>query len=91
VAPWDHIALPRPDGDELEVTSVPARHGPDGTTDITGEVTGFVLSGAGIPIISISGDNASLDVVRAVAGRFPRIDAPCRSRAPRARRSSTGI
>lgn len=57
---------------------MPAQHSPDGTTDITGEVTGFVPcfvpSGAGIPTISISGDNASLDVVRAVAGRFPRID-----------------
>jgi len=37
-------------------------------------VTGFVLSGAGLPTVYVSGDNASLDVVRAVAGRTGPID-----------------
>ncbi|NUR91779.1 MAG: MBL fold metallo-hydrolase [Nonomuraea sp.] len=58
----------------LRITGVPAQHGPDGTEHLTGEVTGFVLSGEGLPTVYVSGDNASLDVVRAVAGRFPDID-----------------
>jgi len=72
--PWHHLTLPRPDGGALRVTAVPAQHGPDGSRDITGEVTGFVLSGADAPTVYVSGDNASLDVVRAVAGRAGPVD-----------------
>jgi L-ascorbate metabolism protein UlaG (beta-lactamase superfamily) len=74
VAPWAHVDLPRPDGDTLRVTRVPALHGPDGTEHIVGEVAGFVLSGEAVPTVYVSGDNASLDIVRAVANRFERID-----------------
>ena len=58
----------------VAVTAVPAQHGPDGTTDLTGPVTGFVLSGDGLPTVYVSGDNASLDVVRAVVGRIGPVD-----------------
>lgn len=71
---WENVELPRPDGSVLRVTRVPALHGPEGSEPIVGEVAGFVLSGEGVPTVYVSGDNASLDVVRAVAGRFPRID-----------------
>jgi L-ascorbate metabolism protein UlaG (beta-lactamase superfamily) len=71
---WEHAELPRPDGGTLRVTGVPAQHGPDGTAHLTGPVTGFVLSGEGLPTTYVSGDNASLDVVRAVAGRFAPFD-----------------
>jgi L-ascorbate metabolism protein UlaG (beta-lactamase superfamily) len=71
---WEHVDLPRPDGRVLRVTRVPALHGPEGTEHIVGEVAGFVLSGEGVPTVYVSGDNASLDVVRAVAERFERID-----------------
>jgi len=52
--------VPRPDGGGLHVRAVPAVHGPeDGPRDADGnincEVTGFVLSGAGIPTIYVSG------------------------------------
>jgi L-ascorbate metabolism protein UlaG (beta-lactamase superfamily) len=67
--PWYHLSLPRPDGGEVRITGVPAQHGPDGTTGLTGPVTGFVLSGVDMPTVYVSGDNASLDVVRAVARR----------------------
>jgi L-ascorbate metabolism protein UlaG (beta-lactamase superfamily) len=73
--PWSHIDLTRPDGQgDLRITAVPAQHGPDGTEHIVGEVTGFVLTATDLPTVYVSGDNASLDVVREVAGRFPRID-----------------
>jgi L-ascorbate metabolism protein UlaG (beta-lactamase superfamily) len=56
---------------EVTITAVPAQHGPDGTEHLTGPVTGFVLEAAGEPTVYISGDNASLRVVREVAARFP--------------------
>ncbi|MEV4136563.1 MBL fold metallo-hydrolase [Dactylosporangium sp. NPDC049742] len=73
--PWSHTDLPRPGGDgHVRVTAVPAQHGPDGTEHLTGPVTGFVLHGDGLPTVYVSGDNASLDVVAAVAERFPSVD-----------------
>lgn len=74
LALWQHTDLPRPDGGTLRVTRTPAQHGPDGTEHLTGEVAGFVLSGTGVPTVYVSGDNASLDVVRAIAGRLGPID-----------------
>jgi hypothetical protein len=50
------------------------QHGPDGTEHLTGPVIGFVLTGSDVPTTYVSGDNASLDVVRAVAQRFDQID-----------------
>lgn len=58
----------------VTVTAVPAQHGPDGTTDLTGPVVGFVLHGDGLPTVYVSGDNASLRIVREVAERFPVVD-----------------
>ncbi|WP_406638868.1 MBL fold metallo-hydrolase [Amycolatopsis sp. WGS_07] len=58
----------------VRVTGVPAQHGPDGSEHLVGEVTGFVLESAGQPTVYVSGDNASLDVVRRIAERFDRID-----------------
>jgi L-ascorbate metabolism protein UlaG (beta-lactamase superfamily) len=71
---WEHAELPRPGGGTLRITGVPAQHGPDGTEHLVGEVTGFVLSGAGLPTVYVSGDNASLRVVRSVADRFGPVD-----------------
>jgi L-ascorbate metabolism protein UlaG (beta-lactamase superfamily) len=70
LAPWQHMDLPRSGGGSLRVTGVPARHGPEGCEPVTGEVTGFVLSGEGLPSVYVSGDNASLDLVREIAGRL---------------------
>ncbi|GLW63259.1 hypothetical protein Arub01_15030 [Actinomadura rubrobrunea] len=67
--PWRHFDL-----GPVRITAVPALHGPPGTEHLTGEVTGFVLTGAGLPTVYVSGDNASLDVVREIAARFPRVD-----------------
>lgn len=74
LARWAHADLGRQDGGRLRVTAVPAQHGPDGTEHLTGEVTGFVLSGEGLPTVYVSGDNASLRVVREIAERFPAVD-----------------
>ncbi|NKQ56438.1 MBL fold metallo-hydrolase [Amycolatopsis sp. K13G38] len=67
--PWAAISL-----GPLEVISVPALHGPPGCESLTGDVIGFVLRGRGLPSVYVSGDNASLEVVRAVAKRIGSID-----------------
>ncbi|MFF5924135.1 MBL fold metallo-hydrolase [Streptomyces flavochromogenes] len=54
----------------VEVTAVPALHGPDGVDrGADGEVTGFVLSGNGVPTTYVSGDNASVKVAQEVGAR----------------------
>jgi L-ascorbate metabolism protein UlaG (beta-lactamase superfamily) len=72
--PWSSVEVARPDGGSVTVTAVPAQHGPDGTDHITGPVIGFVLSGDGLETVYVSGDNASLDVVREVARRTGAVD-----------------
>ena len=67
--PWDAVAI-----GGVTVTAVPAQHGPDGTEAATGPVIGFVLEADDSPTVYISGDNASLDVVAAIAERFPAIE-----------------
>jgi L-ascorbate metabolism protein UlaG (beta-lactamase superfamily) len=78
--PWTRHSVARPDGGELTVTAVPAVHGPeDAERDPDGfvncEVIGFVLAGAGLPTVYVSGDNASIRTVVEVAQRVPSIDA----------------
>lgn len=69
LANWDSYDL-----DGVRITGVPAQHGPDGSEHLVGEVTGFVLAGEGQPTVYVSGDNASLDVVRRIADRFGPVD-----------------
>jgi L-ascorbate metabolism protein UlaG (beta-lactamase superfamily) len=80
LAPWQSYDLPAVDGaGPLAVQAVPAVHGPaDGERDASGhincEVSGFVLSGPGLPTAYLSGDNASIGVVKEVADRVGGID-----------------
>ncbi|NIK62345.1 MBL fold metallo-hydrolase [Kribbella shirazensis] len=71
---WESIDLPRPDGGAITVTGVPALHGPEGAEAILGVVTGFVLQGDGLPTVYVSGDNASLGLVKEIVDRFAPID-----------------
>ncbi|WP_116246879.1 MBL fold metallo-hydrolase [Nocardiopsis sp. FIRDI 009] len=77
LADWESVELERPGGGTVTVTAVPAVHGPAPRAEvesITGQVVGFVLTGEGLPTVYVSGDNASLDRVREIAGRFAPID-----------------
>lgn len=63
----------------MTITAVPARHGPaDGEVDEDGhvncEVTGFVVQLPDAPTTYISGDNASLTLVREIHDRLGAID-----------------
>jgi L-ascorbate metabolism protein UlaG (beta-lactamase superfamily) len=78
VPPWESYDLPGGTG-LLAAQAVPAVHGPaDGQRDDSGhincEVTGFVLSGPGVPTVYLSGDNASMSAVKEVAERVGEID-----------------
>jgi L-ascorbate metabolism protein UlaG (beta-lactamase superfamily) len=68
------VELTRPGGATLTVTAVPARHGPEGCEPFTGEVTGFVLSAADLPTVYVSGDNASLELVKEIAAQYGPVD-----------------
>jgi L-ascorbate metabolism protein UlaG (beta-lactamase superfamily) len=57
----------------VQVTAVPALHGPPGSEQITGPVIGFVLSD-GTHQVYVSGDNASISVVRQIAERVGSVD-----------------
>ncbi|MCP2164239.1 MBL fold metallo-hydrolase [Goodfellowiella coeruleoviolacea] len=77
MADWESVELDRPGGGTVTVTAVPAIHGPGERAEVepvTGEVVGFVLHGAGLPTVYVSGDNASLDVVQQIAERFAPVD-----------------
>jgi len=67
--PWEDFTL-----GAVTVTAVPALHGPPGSEPLTGTVTGFVLEAAGEPRVYVSGDNASLPLVRQIAEHFGAID-----------------
>ncbi|WP_280234366.1 MBL fold metallo-hydrolase [Nocardia cyriacigeorgica] len=66
---WETVTL-----GAVTVTGVPALHGPEGCEPVTGVVTGFVLRAEGEPTVYVSGDNASVDVVREIVERVGRID-----------------
>jgi L-ascorbate metabolism protein UlaG (beta-lactamase superfamily) len=72
--PWSSVEVERPNGPPVAVTAVPAQHGPEGTEDVTGPVIGFLVGGPELKTVYVSGDNASLDVVRAIAARAGAID-----------------
>jgi L-ascorbate metabolism protein UlaG (beta-lactamase superfamily) len=72
--PWQRVVLERPDGGAVVVTAVPARHGPEGCEPVTGTVTGFLLSGDGLPTVYVSGDNAAVEHVAQVVERVGEVD-----------------
>jgi L-ascorbate metabolism protein UlaG (beta-lactamase superfamily) len=73
-ARWEQTEVRGEGGAAIQVTGVPALHGPEGSEHLVGEVTGFVLSGPGLPTVYVSGDNASLDLVRVIAERLGPFD-----------------
>jgi L-ascorbate metabolism protein UlaG (beta-lactamase superfamily) len=73
LANWHHVDLTS-NGMSLRITGVPARHGPPGCEPATGPVTGFVVTAEGLPSVYVSGDNASLEHVGAVADHFGSVE-----------------
>lgn len=69
LAPWEQVTV-----GPLTVTALPARHGPVGAEPLSGDVTGFLLQGEGLPTVYVSGDNAGVDVVEGIAARIGQVD-----------------
>ena len=67
--PWEAVEIERPGGGRVTLTALPALHGPPGSEEVTGPVIGFLLSCPDLEDVYISGDNASLAVVREIAER----------------------
>ncbi|MFC0518708.1 MBL fold metallo-hydrolase [Mucilaginibacter angelicae] len=65
LAPWESITL----NDDVVITGTPARHGPAGSEKLTGDVTGFIVTTAGIQIY-ITGDTVFYDGIKEVAEKF---------------------
>jgi L-ascorbate metabolism protein UlaG (beta-lactamase superfamily) len=72
LTPWQATHLIGAQGQKLEITATPARHGPAGIEPMSGDVIGFVLrfEHASIPPIYITGDTVWFDGVAEVARRF---------------------
>jgi L-ascorbate metabolism protein UlaG (beta-lactamase superfamily) len=64
--PGETVELDRPGGGAIEVTAVRADHGPPEVAPKNGPVIGFVLRGRELPTVYVSGDNASVEVVREI-------------------------
>lgn len=71
---WDETTLTSPDGTVVTVTGLPARHGPEGTEAISGDVVGFLLTAPGHLSVYVSGDNAGMDLVQEIADSYAPID-----------------
>jgi L-ascorbate metabolism protein UlaG (beta-lactamase superfamily) len=63
--PGDTLTLEGPGGG-VTVTAVAAEHGPPEVAARNGPVIGFVIRGEGLPTLYVSGDNASVEVVRKI-------------------------
>jgi len=72
--PWSTVEVERAGSGPVNVTAVPAQHGPDGPEDLNGPVIGFVLAADGEDTVYVSGDNASRAVARTIAGRIGHVD-----------------
>ncbi|HKV67456.1 MAG TPA: MBL fold metallo-hydrolase [Gaiellales bacterium] len=62
-------------GGAVQITAVDAHHGSPEMFERNGPVLGFVLRGDDLPTIYVTGDNASVDVVREIATEHGPFDA----------------
>ena len=71
LAPWETATITGVDGFALTVTGTPARHGPAGTEEMTGPVTGFLLSWPDVEGygVYVSGDTVPFEGTDEVARR----------------------
>jgi L-ascorbate metabolism protein UlaG (beta-lactamase superfamily) len=69
---WQSSEIEGADGFRVEILATPAQHGPDGTQEATGPVTGFILTWPGQvngPLY-LSGDTVLFDGTAEIARRF---------------------
>lgn len=71
---WQSVTVEGGAGGSVTVTGVPAQHGPDGTQEITGPVTGFIITAGDGTKIYISGDTVPFAGTEEIASRHAPID-----------------
>lgn len=69
--PWEQHEIA---GGHITITATPALHGPTGAEEACGPVIGFHIVGDGLPSVYVSGDNASLEIVREIAEQTGPVD-----------------
>ena len=74
LAPFESLDVDAREGGSVRITALPAQHGPKGAEAVLGPVIGFLLSADGSPTVYVSGDNASVDVVREIVSRVGPVD-----------------
>jgi L-ascorbate metabolism protein UlaG (beta-lactamase superfamily) len=70
--PWEKRLLEAENGDTIEITATPARHGPAGIEPLSGDVIGFVLSSKSKAFkpVYVTGDTVWFEGVAEVQRRF---------------------
>jgi L-ascorbate metabolism protein UlaG (beta-lactamase superfamily) len=71
---WQSVTIEGAAGDAVTVTAVPAQHGPDGTQEVTGPVTGFVITTSDGTKIYVSGDTVPFTGTEEIASRYTPVD-----------------
>jgi len=69
---WESVSLRSPQGDDIQITATPARHGPSGIEKITGDVIGFLVDVKGKENFQlyITGDTVFFEGVSEVAKKY---------------------
>ncbi len=73
--PWAVAYVPRPDGNLLEITAIPARDGHGNGDARDDQPTGFLLAGHGLPTVYIVGGRPAVHVATELVARWPLPDA----------------
>lgn len=71
---WQSVTVGGPAGGGVTVTALPAQHGPDGTQEVTGPVTGFLITTDGGTKIYVSGDTVQFSGTEEIASRYAPVD-----------------
>ena len=71
---WQSVTVGGSAGGGVTVTAVPAQHGPDGTQEVTGPVTGFVITAGDRKTIYVSGDTVPFSGTDEIASRYAPVD-----------------
>jgi L-ascorbate metabolism protein UlaG (beta-lactamase superfamily) len=71
---WQSVTVEGGVGGGVTVTAVPAQHGPDGTQEALGPVTGFVITADGGTKFYVSGDTVRFAGTEEIASRYAPVD-----------------
>lgn len=71
---WQSVTVGGAPGGGVTVTAVPAQHGPEGTQEATGPVTGFLITAGGGKKIYVSGDTVPFAGTEEIASRYAPVD-----------------